>query len=95
MQQDYENNDDCREKKNQAAANKTKESEQALQTVSEGSSQGNALNDMDEDSFLVLIMKRIREIPSENKYNVRVEIYKIIEKYSKPVVSNNDNATTM
>lgn len=95
MQQDDENDDDCREKKNQAAANKTKESEQALQTVSEGSSQGNALNDMDEDSFLVLIMKRIREIPSENKYNVRVEIYKIIEKYSKPVVSNNDNATTM
>ncbi|XP_040212007.1 uncharacterized protein LOC120943022 [Rana temporaria] len=39
MQQVYEN-DDCREKKNQAAANKTKKSEQVLQTVTEGYSQG-------------------------------------------------------
>ncbi|XP_073491902.1 uncharacterized protein [Aquarana catesbeiana] len=94
MQQDYENDDDCRGEKKQAAASKTKESKQVLQTVSEGSSQGNALNDKDENRFLESFMKKMREIPSENKYNVIVELHNILEKYSKPV-SNNDNATTM
>ncbi|XP_040211999.1 uncharacterized protein LOC120943018 [Rana temporaria] len=70
-------------------------SEQGLQTVSESFPQKNMSPEMDEDSyFLLSFMKKIGEIPPENKPQLKIEIINIFEKYSKPIVPHNEDTVT-
>ncbi|XP_077303369.1 uncharacterized protein LOC143923521 [Lithobates pipiens] len=82
---------DCR-----IAGKQAEKSEQGLQTVSESFPQDHMSTEMDEDSyFLLSFLKKIGEIPPENKPQLKIEIINIFEKYSKPIVPHNDNTVTM